>query len=322
MKRRVFAALAFGLGGIACAAGAQDYPAKPVTMIVPSTPGGSTDFAARLMADMLSAKLGKSIVVDNRGGASGNIGNKAAAQAAPDGYTLLMAYSGYQVANKSLFKDPGWDPLKSFTPVALVMTAPHVVLVRKDLPVNTLADLVAYGKNNPGKLSYASSGIGSIQHIGAEQLKRLGGFDMAHVPYRGAGPAMNDLLSGQIDLFITTPPSAVGHLQSKSVKGLAIAAAQRHPMLPEIPTSAESGLANFDLTAWFAVYAPAGTPAPIVRKLAAAIESVVDSPAYRDKVVSQGAYPVYMGPEQLDAFTRKELDHWSEVIAAAGIKAE
>jgi tripartite-type tricarboxylate transporter receptor subunit TctC len=322
MKRRVFATLALGLGGFAGAAGAQDYPAKPITMIVPSTPGGSTDFAARLMSDMLAARLGKSIVVDNRGGASGNIGNKAAAMAAPDGYTLLMAYSGYQVANKSLFKDPGWDPIKNFTPVALVMTAPHVVLVRKDLPVNTLGELVAYGKANPGKLSYASSGIGSIQHIGAEQLKRLGGFDMAHVPYRGAGPAMNDLLSGQIDLFITTPPSAVGHLQSKSVKGLAIAAAARHPMLPDIPTSAESGLANFDLTAWFAVYAPAGTPEPIVRKLAAAIGSVVNSAAYRAKVASQGAYPVFMGPEQLDAFTRKELDYWSAVIAAAGIKAE
>jgi tripartite-type tricarboxylate transporter receptor subunit TctC len=301
---------------------AQDYPSTTIKIIVPSAPGGSTDFAARLLTEKLGSLLGKPVVIENRSGASGNIGNTAVAQAAPDGHTLLMAYSGYQVANNSLFKSPGWDALKSFAPVAMVMKAPHVVLVKKDLPVSTLGELVAYGKANAGKLNYASSGSGSIQHIGGELLKKIGGFDMTHVPYRGAGPAMNDLVGGQIDLFITTPPSAVGHLQAKSVKGLAIAAPQRHPMLADIPTSAESGVANFDLTAWFAVYAPAGTPEPIIQKLAGAIETVVKSEEFKDKVKAQGAYAAFANPAELGAFTKTELDYWSDVITKAGIKAE
>lgn len=306
----------------ATASFAQEFPTKTITMIVPSAPGGTTDFAARLLTEMLGSQLGKPVVIDNRGGASGNIGNRAVAQATPDGHTLLMAYSGYQVANKSLFKDPGWDPIKDFTPVAMVLKAPHVVLVKRDLPVSSLPELIAYGKANPGKLTYASSGIGSIQHIGAEQLKKLGGFDMVHVPYRGAGPAMNDLIGGQIDLFITTPPSAVGHLQGKIVKGLAIAAPKRHPMLPDIPTSQEAGLLGFELVAWFAVYAPAGTPEPVVQKLSSAIEAIVTSQVFKEKVEAQGAYASFMGPTELGDFTKKELDYWSAVISAAGIHVE
>jgi tripartite-type tricarboxylate transporter receptor subunit TctC len=301
---------------------AQEYPTKTITMIVPSAPGGTTDFAARLLTEMIGSALGKPLVIDNRGGASGNIGNKAVAQAVPDGHTLLMAYSGYQVANKSLFKNPGWDPIKDFAPIAMVLKAPHVVLAKKELPVSTLSELIAYGKANPGKLTYASSGIGSIQHIGGEQLKKLGGFDMVHVPYRGAGPAMNDLIGGQIDLFITTPPSAVGHLQAKTVKGLAMAASQRHPMLPDIPTSKEAGLPAYELVAWFAVYAPSGTPEPIIQKLSSVIEKVVTSPVFKEKVEAQGAYASFMGPSELADFTKKELDYWSGVISSAGIQVE
>ena len=301
---------------------AQEYPSKTITMIVPAAPGGTTDFAARLLTEMIGSALGKPLVIDNRGGASGNIGTKAVAQAAPDGHTLLMAYSGYQVANKSLFKNPGWDPIKNFAPIAMVLKAPHVVLVKKDLPVSTLSELVEYGKAKSGRLTYASSGIGSIQHIGGEQLKKLGGFDMVHVPYRGAGPAMNDLIGGQIDLFITTPPSAVGHLQAKTVKGLAIAASQRHSMLPDIPTSKEVGLPGYELIAWFAVYAPSGTPEPIIQKIASAIEKVVTSPVFKEKVEAQGAYASFMAPSDLADFTKKELEYWSDVISAAGIQVE
>lgn len=303
-------------------AAAQDFPAKPITMIVPSAPGGTTDFSARILTEMIGSSLGQPFVIENRGGASGNIGNKAVAQAPKDGHTLLMAYSGYQVANNTLFKNPGWDPIKDFAPVAMVLQAPHVVLVKKDLPVASLAELIAYGKANPAKLTYASSGIGSIQHIGAEQLKKVGGFDMAHVPYRGAGPAMNDLVGGQIDLFITTPPSAVGHLQGRTVKGLALAAPQRHPMLPDLPTSKEAGLASYELVAWFAVYAPAGTPETVIQKLTAAIQKVVENPVFKQKVEAQGAYAKFMGPAELASFTKQELDYWSGVITAAGIKVE
>jgi len=303
------------------AASAENYPSRVVTMIVPAAAGGTTDFAARMLVEMIGSSLGQPIVIENRGGASGNIGNKAVAHASPDGYTLLMAYSGYQVANKTLFQNPGWDPITDFVPVALVLKAPHVVLVRKNLPANNLRELIAYAKAK-GNLNYASSGVGSIQHIGGEQLKQIGGFDMAHVPYRGAGPAMNDLIGGVVDLFITTPPSAVAHVRSGVVKALAMAAPERHPMLPDIPTSKEEGVPSFELVAWFAVYAPANTPRPIVDKLSQAIAAAVNSGQFREKVEAQGAYAAYLDSADLARFTKEELQYWSGVISKAGIKAE
>lgn len=309
-------------GLLAMPVAAQEYPNRPVTLVVPSAPGGTTDFTARLLGDHLGKILGQTFIIDNAGGASGNIGNAKAAKAAPDGYTLLVSYSGYQVANPHLFKSPGWDPLTSFEPVALAISAPHVAVAKKSLPVTDLKSFVAYAKANPGKLNYASSGLGSIQHIGGEQLKQVAGLDMTHVPYRGAGPAMQDVLSGNIDIFITTPPSAVGHVQSKAVIPLAMAAKQRHPVLPDVPTAAEQGFAGFELVAWFAVYAPAGTPAPIIDKLAKAVEQAVKSPEFAEKARSAGAYATYMGPKELGDFTKSELEHWGKVIKAGKITAE
>lgn len=318
------------LGGLCLASGlftpaamAQEtYPNRPVTIVVPSTAGGTTDFTARLLAEQLSKRLGQSFIVENVGGAAGNIGNTKVARAAPDGYTLLLSYSGYHVANPHLFKSPGWDPLKSYAPVAMATRAPHVVIVRKGLPVTDLKSLVAYAKANPGKLNYASSGNGSIQHIGAEQLKQLAGIDMQHVPYRGAGPAMQDVVSENVDLFITTPPSAVGLVQSGAVKALAMAASERHPSMKDIPTTAEAGLPGFELVAWFALYAPAGTPKAIVESLAKATEAAVASPDFVQKAITNGAYPAFMNPDQLATFTATELEFWGKVIAAAKIKVE
>jgi tripartite-type tricarboxylate transporter receptor subunit TctC len=260
--------------------------------------------------------------VENKGGASGNLGITAAARAAPDGYTLLLAYSGYQVTNPALYPNLPWHPLKSFTPVALAIVAPHVVLTRKSLPARSLAEFVAYAKQQPGRINYASSGLGSIQHIGAEQLSLLSDIKMVHVPYRGAGPAMNDLLAGTVDLFITTPPPAVGHIQAGTVNALAIASKKRHAMLPQVPTSAEAGLPGFDLEAWFAVYAPASTPAAVIERLSIAIEKVVTSESFRERAEQAGAYATYMGPVELARFTETELDHWSAVIRKAGITGE
>jgi tripartite-type tricarboxylate transporter receptor subunit TctC len=301
---------------------AQEYPARPVTIVVPSAPGGTTDFTARLLGDHLTRLLGQTFVVENAGGASGNIGNAKVAKAAPDGYTLLLSYSGYHVANPHLFKAPGWDPIKSFEPVALAIKAPHVAVAKKTLPVTDLKTFVAYAKANPGKLNYASSGLASIQHIGGEQLKQVAGIDMTHVPYRGAGPAMQDVLAGNIDIFITTPPSVVAHVQSKSVIPLALAAKERHPVMPDVPTAAEQGLPGFELVAWFALYAPAGTPQPIIDKLTKAAETAVKSKEFAEKATGAGAYAAYLGPKELGEFTKAELDYWGKVIKAANITAE
>jgi len=300
----------------------QEYPARAVTIVVPSAPGGTTDFTARLLGEHLSRELGQQFVVENAGGGSGNIGNTKVAKAAPDGYTLLLSYSGYHVGNPHLFKSPGWDPLKSFEPVALAIKAPHVILVKKGLPTPDLKSFIAHAKANPGKLNYASSGAGSIQHIGSEQLKQAAGIDMTHVPYRGAGPAMTDLVAGNVDLFITTPPSAVGHLQAGNVQALALAAKERHPIMPNVPTSAEAGLTGYELVAWFALYAPAGTPKAIIDKLAAATKRAVETPNFKERATGAGAHAAYMGPAELGQFTQSELTFWGEVIKKANITAE
>ena len=303
-------------------AAAEDYPTRPVTLVVPAAPGGINDLAARLIAEGLTNELGQQFIVDNKGGASGNIGIRTVARAEPDGYTLLVAYSGYQVTNPSLFKELNWDPIRDFVPVGLAIKAPHVIVVRKDLPVNSLQELIEYAKAHPGELNYASPGNGSIPHIGTEQLQQLTGTEMVHVPYKGTGPAMIDLLGGSVDLLITTPPSAAGHLRENSVKGLALADDKRHPMLPDLPTSAEAGLPGFELEAWIAVYAPTGTPQPVVDKLDAAIEKVVKSEQFEKKASEQGTYAVHMGPSELGKYTEAELARWGEVISKAGITLE
>jgi tripartite-type tricarboxylate transporter receptor subunit TctC len=311
-------------GLLAGRAGAQPlrYPERAVTIVVPGAPGGGGDFTARLLADALTPALGQSVVVENRAGAAGNIAASAVARAAPDGYTLLLAYSGTHVANPALFRNLAWDPIRSFAPVALVLKAPHVIVVRKDLPARTLAELVAYAKANPGRLNYASSGVGTIQHIGGEELARHVGAPMVHVPYRGAGPAMNDIVAGTMDMIITTPPAVVGLVQQGAVRALAITSPQRHPMLPEVPTTAEAGLPGFELEAWFGIYAPAGTPAPVVARLSEEIRRAVEAEDFRRRSLQSGTHVAYMGPEQLAEFTRTELAHWSGVIERLGIKLE
>ncbi|WP_137177334.1 tripartite tricarboxylate transporter substrate binding protein [Roseomonas sp. AR75] len=305
-------------------AGAQPlrFPERPVTIVVPGAPGGGGDFTARLLAEGLTPALGQTVLVENRAGAAGNIAATAVARAAPDGYTLLLAYSGSHVANPALFRNLAWDPIRSFAPVALVLKAPHVIVVRKDLPARTLAELIAYAKANPGKLNYASSGVGTIQHIGGEQLARQVGAPMVHVPYRGAGPAMNDIVAGTMDMIITTPPAVVGLVQQGAVRALAITSPQRHPMLPDVPTTAEAGLPGFELEAWFGIYAPAGTPAPVVARLSDAIRSVVQTEGFRRRALDSGTHVAFMNPEELAAFTRTELAFWSEVIERLGIKLE
>ena len=298
------------------------YPQKPITLVVPSAPGGTTDFTARLIADGLSRALGQPVVVDNKAGAAGNIGNQFVARARPDGHTLLVAYSGYQVGNPHLFANAGWDPIKDFTPVAMLTRAPQLIVTRAGLQPNTLAELVAHAKANPGRLNYASSGNGSIQHIAGELFKQLTGTFITHIPYRGAGPAVQDLLGGQVDLFITTPASVVQQVKAGKLKALAVTSATRLAALPQVPTAVEAGLKGFNLDSWFALYGPAGLPADVVQTLSAEIGKLLALPDTRRRAEESGTAVEQMAPAQLADFTRKELDHWGKVIKASKITAE
>lgn len=326
MQRRPWilgtAAAVMALVGAPVAQAQGKFPERTITIVVPSAPGGSTDFTARLIAEPLSRALGQPVVVDNKAGASGNIGNQFVAKAKPDGYTLLLAYSGYQVGNPHLFKKAGWDPIKDFAPVAMLTRAPQVVAARANLPVSNLRELVAYAKANPDKLNYASSGNGSIQHIAGELFKQMTGTSLTHVPYKGAGPAVQDLLGGQVDLFFTTPASVVSHIKADKLKGLAVTSSARLSSLPQVPTTRESDLKDFTLDSWFALYAPAGTPNEVVQQLNAEITKILASPDVKKKAEDAGTLVEHMGPAQLGDYTRKELAYWGRVIQDAKISAD
>lgn len=298
------------------------FPDKPITIVVPSAPGGTTDFTARLIAEPLSRALGQPVVIDNKPGGSGNIGNQLVARAKPDGYTLLLAFSGFQVGNPHLFKNTGWDPIKDFAPVSMLTRAPQVVTVRAGLPVNNMRELIAYAKANPGRLNYASSGAGSIQHIAGELFKQMTGTFITHIPYRGAGPAVQDLLGGQVDMFITTPASVVQHIKADKLKGVAVTSATRLSSLPQVPTTREVDLKDFTLDSWFALYAPAGTPNEVVQLLNTEIAKILTSPDLRKRAEDAGTLIEHMGPAQLGDYTRKELAYWGRVIQDAKITAD
>jgi tripartite-type tricarboxylate transporter receptor subunit TctC len=298
------------------------FPERPITIVVPSAPGGSTDFTARLIAEPLSRALGQPVVVDNKPGASGNIGNQIVARAKPDGYTLLLAYSGFQVGNPHLFKKTGWDPIKDFAPVSMLTRAPQLLATRANLPVNNVRELIAFAKANPGKLNYASSGAGSIQHIAGELFKQMTGTFITHIPYRGAGPAVQDLLGGQVDIFITTPASVVQHIKADKLKGLAVTSNARLTSLPQVPTTREVDLKDFTLDSWFALYAPAGTPNEVVQLLNTEIAKILTSPELKKRAEDAGTLIEHMGPAQLGDYTRKELAYWGRVIQDAKITAD
>ena len=230
---------------LAGSAFADAYPSRPVTIVIPVAAGGTTDIAGRALAKQLKDELGQPVVIDNKPGASGGIANSAVARANPDGYSLVLSYEGFHAGNPVMQKNLSWNPVTDFTPIAEVIRGPHLMLVPANSPAKTLREFIELAKQKPGKLNYGSSGNGSIQHLGAELLQLKTGTKMVHVPYGGAAPAMQDLLAGRIDLFITTPPTAMGHLEAGKLRALAITSEQRHPSLPNIPTTAEAGLPDF-----------------------------------------------------------------------------
>jgi tripartite-type tricarboxylate transporter receptor subunit TctC len=314
-------ALTSALAIVCSSALAQNYPSKPVTLVVPNPPGGFVDASARILSDSLAKVTGQSVVVDNRGGGSGNVAYAAVARAAPDGYTLLNSYSAYHVGNPNLTAKLPWAQ-KDFVPVALITVATNVIAIHPSVPANNLAEFIAYVKKNPGKLSYASQGNGSLSHIGTEMFKLQTGTSMVHIPYRGSGPAIQDVLSGQVQVFITTPPSVMGHVQAGKLKGLAVAGKTRHPGLPNVPTTAEAGLKGFELEAWIGIFAPAGTPADIVAKLSGQIKAALELPETRARADTAGVELRYLPPPALEALVKTDTDFWAKTIKAAGIKAD
>ena len=297
---------------------AQTFPSKPITVVVPAPPGGVVDASGRLLAEAMARQLGQPVVVDNRGGASGNIGYSHVARSAADGYTLLTSYSAFHLGNPSLFPKPGWAQT-DFVPVAMAVVATNVIAVHPSIPANTLSELIAYLKSNPDKVSYASQGSGSLAHVGTEIFKSQTSTNMLHVPYRGSGPAIQDMLAGQVQLFITTPPSVMQHIQAGKLKGIAVTGKTRHPGLPQVPTTAEAGLPGFELEGWVALFAPTGTPAEALNRLTAAVKASVETPEVVAKAKAAGLEIRFLAAPALQEVVRSETAGWAKTIKGANI---
>ena len=303
------------------AACAQGFPTKPVTLIVPNPPGGVVDASARLIGDPLTKLVGQAFVVDNKPGASGNIAYQIVARAPKDGYTLLVSYSAYHVGNPSMFAKLPWDQ-KDLAPVALIAAATNVITVHPSVPANNLKDFIAYLKSQPGKINFASQGNGSLAHVGTALFEQQTNTEMVHVPYKGSGAAIQDVLAGQVQVFITTPPSVLGHVQSGKLKAYAVTGKTRHPMLPDVPTTAEAGMPGFELEAWVGLFAPTGTPQAVIAQLSEQVKKVLELPETRQRAATLGIEPRYLGPEALAALVKKDTEYWGNVIKTRNIHAD
>ena len=301
---------------------AQSYPARSVTLVVPSAAGGGTDTIARLIGDQLSKQLGQGFVIENRTGGGMLVGTTAAAKAAPDGYTLLVGLTGNMSVNPSLFAKLPYDPLADFTPVAMLANYPFLVVVNNDLPVKSIKELVALLKSQPSKIDYASAGNGTGQHLAPELFKMMTGTQMGHVPYRGAQPAYQDVISGRVPVFFDNMSTAMSLVQGGKVRALAITSKQRSALMPELPTVDEAGVPGYEYYTWFGFWAPKGTPRPIVEKLSAEVQKALAEPAVRQNIAATAGEPSRMAPTDIEPFVKAEIAKWAEVVKRAGIKVE
>jgi tripartite-type tricarboxylate transporter receptor subunit TctC len=303
------------------AAMAQAYPTKYIKMVVPYPPGGATDVIGRVLAQKLTLELGQQVIIDNRAGAAGNLGAAAVATAAPDGYTLLMgAMTSHAISAALNPKIARFDMEKSFVPIAIVGRVPLVFTVNPKIKATTLNELIALAKSKPGSLSFASAGNGSPQHLAGEVFQRVAGVKMLHVPYKGSGPAMSDLIGGQVDIMIETAPAAQGHIKAGKLRALAVASADQVATLPDVPTATAAGLKGFEVTSMFGIAAPAGTPAPIIARLNAALKKILGDPEVQRALLAQGAIAMYTTPEEATLALRAESAKWKKVIIDGNIK--
>lgn len=303
---------------LAAGAYAAGFPEHAVTLVVPYPPGGTTDIASRTVAQEMEKALGQSIVVENRAGAGGSIGMGYLARAKPDGYTIAMGTIGTQSINQFLYKDMAFDPAKDFLPIALVLTTPNVIAVNAESKIKNMKDLIAAAKDK--KISYASPGVGSSVHLTGAYLEQVAGIDMLHIPYKGVAGSLPALIGGQVDVLMDNLPSTLAHIKDGSkIRGIAITSAERSPSVPDIPTVAESGLKGVDVTAWFALYAPKGTPPEVMTKLIDAAKQALATPAVKDKFVSLGAQAGTLTGDEMRAFEAKERERWSQLVKERGI---
>ncbi|MFY3534685.1 Bug family tripartite tricarboxylate transporter substrate binding protein [Achromobacter denitrificans] len=306
----------------ATAQAASAWPARPITLVVPFPPGGTTDLLARLVAREAGARLGQSVVVENRPGAGGGIGAAAVARAQPDGYTLLMGTLGTQATNQFIYAQMPYDSASGFAPVTLVANSPNVLLVNPKLGIASVAQLIEQARRAPGSLNFASTSLGGSPHLSGELFNRLAKVDIRHVPYKGSAPAMTDLLGGQVQLMYDNLPSAMGQIKAGAVQALAVTTTQRVPMLPDVPTVAEAGLPGYEVNSWFGLLAPAGTPSEVVGKLRDAVAAALAEPGTRRQVEELGAIPVAGTPAQYAETIRADTAKWRQVIQDAGIRPQ
>lgn len=320
MKRLLIRLLALALSGIA-ATGYAQYPSKPIKMIVTYPPGGGADTMARIIAPRLTESLGQPIVIENRAGASGQIGADLVAKSAPDGYTIMLDATAYSV-NPSLYPKMPYDPLKDLTPITILVRVPNVLVVSPGFAPKSVQELIALAKSKPGELSYASSGNGSAQHLAAELFKEGTGTDIVHIPYKGGAPAIADVMGGQVPIFFGNMSSALPHVKAGKVRALAVTGNRRSANVPELPTIAESGVPGYEVYEWNGLFAPAGTPVAIINRLQAEIARIVQLPDVKEKLAGLGAEAVANTPQEAAAFIKAEIAKWAAVVKRANIKVE
>jgi tripartite-type tricarboxylate transporter receptor subunit TctC len=322
MKRLASFCTAFLIAMASPLVAAQAFPTKPIRIVVPSPPGDGSDLMARAIAQKLTEAWGQPVVVDNRPGAGGRIGSEVAAKAAPDGYTWIMANAGSHGINAAIYTNLPFDVEKDFAPITQVMRAPNVLVVSPSVGADTVQQFIALLKKNPGKFSYGSGGNGSSAHMSAELFKMMAGVDITHVPYKGATPALTDLIAGQIAMFLGNLPPAIPFIHQGQVKALAVTSLKRAPQLQDVPTLDEAGLKGFETIAWFGLLAPAGTPKDIIDKTRAEIVRIVAMPDIRERIVALGGEPVANRPEEFAAIIHNDVVKWKKVAAAAQVKVD
>jgi len=318
------AALAAALAtvGLAAAAVADDYPARLVTIIVPSTAGGGTDIISRIVADQLSKDLGQSFIVDDRPGGGSIIGTMDVKNAAPDGYTLLTGLIANMAVNPSLFKNLPYYPINDFEPIAMLAKFPFAVVVSNNFPAHSIKELIALAKAKPGEINYASAGNGTGQHLSNELFQLMTGIKLTHVPYRGAQPAYADVISGQVPVFFDNLASALGQIKGGNVRALAVTGAERSTLLPDVPTVAEAGVPGYEYNVWFGEWAPQNTPQPIIEKLHSAIEKALADPAVQARITASAGVPFHMTPAEMTPFVKAEIVKWADVVKRGGVTVQ
>jgi tripartite-type tricarboxylate transporter receptor subunit TctC len=319
---RVVAFAVLTLIGALPPAGAQDYPNRPITLIVPFPAGGSTTVMARNVADKMSAALGQQVVVENRGGAGGTIGTRSVAKAPADGYTILLSYTGTFSIAPSAYANPGYDPRKDFAPIGMIGAAPNVLVVTPSLPVHSIAELIKYGKAQASPMPYASPGVGTVNHLAFELLAAETGTKLQHVPYKGNGPAITDVLGGHIPMMFIPIPAAIGNVKAGTLRAIAVTSAARSSVLPDLPTLAESGVPGFEVALRYGLAAPAGTPRPVIERLNKELNAALGSDEVKQRLATEGADALPGTPEAYAADLDKEEKKWGALVRKLGLKVE